>query len=271
MDNRDEFSIYINHGGKFNRTSLGMEYDGFGFKILHDLDVDRFGYLELEDEVQNLGYTSWGPFYYKVPGVEGSDSMRLVHNDDGVMEMIGYVQKGEKTHEDEHIVMIPMGKDSTEGKGFSDSGEDEDYVPVDESSSNDGLSDHELASDDEERIVARRNFKEYKRAAPSEEDKPKGRPKKNTQSSSGVPVVEPNNSSIQRGTKLPVRRNVNHRHSSMVQKERAMMSSHRKIHSIPSKDSTSIGASTIFLLMYPQEIQDQLVQAQVKGGQLPQA
>ncbi|GER33312.1 N2,N2-dimethylguanosine tRNA methyltransferase [Striga asiatica] len=240
-----------------------MEYDGFGFKILHDLDVDRFGYLDLEDEVQNLGYTSWGPFYYKVPGVEGPDSMRLVHNDDGVMEMIGYVQKGEKvidvyvdncleeenegdhnyseiqTHEDEHIVMIPMGKDSTEGKGFSDSGEDEDYVPVDESSSDDGLSDHELASDDEERIVARRNFKEYKRAAPSEEDKPRGRPKKNTQSSSGVPVVEPNNSSIQRGTKLPVRRNVNHRHSSTVQKERAMISAH-----VPSGDSRSIGASS---------------------------
>ncbi|GER45522.1 NAD(P)-binding Rossmann-fold superfamily protein [Striga asiatica] len=234
MENGDEFSIYLNHGGKFTTNNFEMEYDGFGFKMLPKLDVDRFGYLDLEEEVQNLGYKSWGKLYYKMPGVEGPSSMKLVHNDDGIMEMITCVKKGHKVIDvyvddcvdeendsedeapiDEEILMIPIGNSNRKGEGSSESSEDEDYVPVLESSSDDDdLCDHELASDDEERI------------------KKRGRPKKIVDSSDIA--------SFPKRPKLPVKRNVN----STVQKERAMMSSHKKVHLIQSRNVTSVGASS---------------------------
>ncbi|GER26541.1 unnamed protein product, partial [Striga asiatica] len=68
-------------------------YTSVYIKILHKLDVDRFGYLDLEEDVQNLGYKSWGILYYKIPGVEGPSSMKL-HNDDGIMEMITCIKNG---------------------------------------------------------------------------------------------------------------------------------------------------------------------------------
>ncbi|KAH6798456.1 hypothetical protein C2S51_034940 [Perilla frutescens var. frutescens] len=128
----------------------------------HLLDVDRFGYLDLEDEVEKLGYDSWDGLWYKVPN---TSNYKLINDDKEVMEMTSYVFKGSNSF---HIFvengMVRGDKDENiqekHNEIFSEnSSEDDDYNPIGESETDDGLSDDELVSDDEEYLEARQNKK----------------------------------------------------------------------------------------------------------------
>lgn len=50
-----------------------------------DLDVDRFGYLDLEEEIEKLGYVSWKSISYKL--TSSSNYVELKTNED-VLDMI---------------------------------------------------------------------------------------------------------------------------------------------------------------------------------------
>ncbi|KAH6835357.1 hypothetical protein C2S53_006101 [Perilla frutescens var. hirtella] len=62
----DTFAIYIHHGGRFVNLGSGRIYEGGQIESKHDLDADRFGFLDLENEVKNLGYITWKILAYKV-------------------------------------------------------------------------------------------------------------------------------------------------------------------------------------------------------------
>ncbi|XP_057790453.1 uncharacterized protein LOC131007556 [Salvia miltiorrhiza] len=68
MDDSDEFGLCIYHGGKFATIGTSSRlYSGGELTSRYGLDRDRFGYLDLEEEVQKLGYVSWKCLAYKVP------------------------------------------------------------------------------------------------------------------------------------------------------------------------------------------------------------
>ncbi|KAH6761555.1 hypothetical protein C2S52_018988 [Perilla frutescens var. hirtella] len=82
-------------------------YHGSEITSIHGLDSDRFGYLDLDDAVEKLGYVSWSSLLYKVPKTEVYKSL---HNDKDVMEMLShlsqkcrlfsvYVDKGNKARD----------------------------------------------------------------------------------------------------------------------------------------------------------------------------
>lgn len=55
----DGFGMYIYHGGKFLSFDGGMHYVGGHTIPKFDFDADRFGYLDVEDEIGTLGYFTW--------------------------------------------------------------------------------------------------------------------------------------------------------------------------------------------------------------------
>lgn len=54
----------------------------------HDLDSDRFGYLDLEDEVEKLGFVSWSCLVYKVPQTM---SYKILRDDKDVIQMLSHL------------------------------------------------------------------------------------------------------------------------------------------------------------------------------------
>ncbi|KAH6797713.1 hypothetical protein C2S52_022267 [Perilla frutescens var. hirtella] len=146
----------------------------------HGLDSDRFGYLDLEDEVEKLGFVSWGSLSYKVPQTM---IYKVLRDDKDVMQMLSYISQkcrvlsvyvdnGKKSGEISAVLTKFVGGDGTEeltnlngnvedaneksvgvkGDESEDcevwnSEEDDDYIPS--IGYNDDLSDIELASDDE--------------------------------------------------------------------------------------------------------------------------
>ncbi|GER57867.1 RING/U-box superfamily protein [Striga asiatica] len=69
-----------------------MEYFGGDIHISHGIDIDRFGYLDLVDVVEKLGYVEVGKIYHKICGENGSVSYIHIHNDATLMEVIGSLQ-----------------------------------------------------------------------------------------------------------------------------------------------------------------------------------
>ncbi|KAL8458779.1 hypothetical protein ACS0TY_036329 [Phlomoides rotata] len=177
------FSIYIYHGGKVVVDDGVLIYCGSNVTHRHGLDADRFGYFDLEEEVKQLGYTSWDGLFYKVP--KSKTDLKRISDDVGVMDMIKLSNYGQSSI----IVYVDNGKkedvrhsnpvgaaDANEGgrdmvvyaneggivgadEEFASEGSDtdEDYMPIDMSESEDGLSDQYLETDDEEYIMARHN------------------------------------------------------------------------------------------------------------------
>ncbi|GER55902.1 60S ribosomal protein l9 [Striga asiatica] len=66
MADSKNLSIFLNHGGSFVMLDNAMEYFGGDVHIRHGIDLDRFGYLDLVDEIEKLGYTEVGNLYYKI-------------------------------------------------------------------------------------------------------------------------------------------------------------------------------------------------------------
>ncbi|GER31712.1 RING/U-box superfamily protein [Striga asiatica] len=89
---REKLSIFVNHGGKFVMLDNAMEYFGGDIHISHGIDIDRFGYLDLVDVVEKLGYVEVGKIYHKICGENGSVSYIHIHNDATLMEVIGSLQ-----------------------------------------------------------------------------------------------------------------------------------------------------------------------------------
>lgn len=51
--------MYIHHGGQFGSFDDAVFYVGGHLVLKLELDVDRFGYLNMEEEIEKLGYVSW--------------------------------------------------------------------------------------------------------------------------------------------------------------------------------------------------------------------
>ncbi|XP_057779569.1 uncharacterized protein LOC130998153 [Salvia miltiorrhiza] len=67
MGDSDSFGLYIHHGGKFVHLGASRLYSGGDVLGKFGLDKDRFGYFDLEEEIKQLGYTSWRCLAFKVP------------------------------------------------------------------------------------------------------------------------------------------------------------------------------------------------------------
>ncbi|GER30206.1 hypothetical protein STAS_06136 [Striga asiatica] len=67
-----------------------VEYLGGDFETVYGLDVDRFGYFDLEEQIQKLGCTTWTNIYYRIPRVNGKQALRVLVDDVGVMELIAH-------------------------------------------------------------------------------------------------------------------------------------------------------------------------------------
>lgn len=147
-----------------------------------DLDEDRFGYLDVVDEIEKLGYVSWKSISYKPTN---SNNFVELKNDVDVMDMLShlgdrcrfvelFVDCGKKLETDLNVELgeeheteyneIGIGNSFQNGSDGSDSEEDEDYIPdelSDELSdyTDDGMDDDELGSDCEY-IEARRRLRD---------------------------------------------------------------------------------------------------------------
>lgn len=88
--NDGRFGVHIHHGGYFAKIGRVEYYIGGTVVPRFDLDGDKFGYFDLEDEVQKLGYMSWNRIKFKVPNMM---VYKDIHSDKEVMEMLGYLCK----------------------------------------------------------------------------------------------------------------------------------------------------------------------------------
>ncbi|GER46316.1 myb domain protein 4r1 [Striga asiatica] len=83
-----KFSIFFNYGGYFVKLENVVDYLGGSFKRVHGLDVDRFGFFDLKEEVEKLGVGKFERIVYRVPDVTGKQIFKDVVDDSVVMEMI---------------------------------------------------------------------------------------------------------------------------------------------------------------------------------------
>ncbi|GER42587.1 hypothetical protein STAS_19382, partial [Striga asiatica] len=75
-------------GGTFIKVGDSTEYFGGDFKTVYDLDIDRFGYFDLVEEVEKLGVKEFDKIMYQVPKKLGYAGMKEIVDNSGVMEMI---------------------------------------------------------------------------------------------------------------------------------------------------------------------------------------
>lgn len=91
---------------------MGNDYQYHGGRVTskHSLDPDRFGYLDLEEEVEKLGYISWDSLRFKDPTTE---TYKVIKDDVEVLELTSQVFKGCK-----HIsVYVDNAKEKTDISG----------------------------------------------------------------------------------------------------------------------------------------------------------
>lgn len=159
--------MYIHHGGKFIDVGGSRFYLGGVFVGKHGFDPDMFGYFDLKDEIEKLGYESWKCIAYKVPGTLLFINIR---DDKDVMQMIKHLSENSRCFS---AVYVDDGKKKGGGdaKGAVDCSEselpyedeEEDRDRKNEETGNDSDSvDVELMSegDDEEYLEARENIRQ---------------------------------------------------------------------------------------------------------------
>ncbi|GER55642.1 E3 Ubiquitin ligase family protein [Striga asiatica] len=88
MKDSGKFSIFFNYGGYFVKLENVVDYLGGSFKRVHGLDVDRFGYFDLKEEVEMLGVGKFERIVYRVPDGTGKEIFKDAVDDSVVMEMI---------------------------------------------------------------------------------------------------------------------------------------------------------------------------------------
>ncbi|GER52243.1 ubiquitin-specific protease 11, partial [Striga asiatica] len=149
-----DLMLFINHCGQFVKVGNDFEYYGEEVTSRYGFDKDRFGYFDLLEEVQKLGYTKGEKLYFRA---NNSRKYVHMHNDEDVMEMLSMMEPGK------HYVQIYVDSGSTneskgddKQKGIADvqqaaddnvceDSTDEEYI-VEESSESDGLSLDEIES-----------------------------------------------------------------------------------------------------------------------------
>ncbi|GER48537.1 spindle pole body component 110, partial [Striga asiatica] len=146
MANSCDLMLFINHCRQL--------YYGEEVTSRYGFDKDRFGYFDLLEEVQKLGYTKGEKLYFRA---YNSRKYVHMHNDEGVMEMLSMMEPGK------HYVQIYVDSGSTnkskgddKQKGIAnvqqaaddnvcEDNTNEEYI-VEESSESDGLSLDEIES-----------------------------------------------------------------------------------------------------------------------------
>ena len=76
----DTFSIYYYHGGHFHSVEDEVVYVGGEIYSKHGLDADRIGFLDLIDDMENLGYNEV-KLSYKAAGMSLTDGRREIVDD----------------------------------------------------------------------------------------------------------------------------------------------------------------------------------------------
>lgn len=179
----NDFGIYINHGGFFHTLDGSTHYIGGTLVPRFDLDTDRYGYLDIEEEVQKLGYVSWKSISYMVPHsnvyvelkndqdfmislrhkvyqiyvdaweLKGDDEANLV---DDVDDRAGLEDDGVSFEEDDRVRFEEEWawdgnlEENVEEHEEDTSGEDTDYMHnYAEDYTDDEMEDDELSSDEE--------------------------------------------------------------------------------------------------------------------------
>ncbi|CAA0841463.1 Unknown protein, partial [Striga hermonthica] len=124
----DKFLIFVNYGGRFIKCGTSVEYLGGSFKTIHGLDVDRFGYFDLKEEVEKLGVDKFGKLVYIIPRKVGADNFKDVVDNSAVMEMIGHATR-ERTLLEVYVVgeIIEEGNNEEEVVVESASRSDEQF------------------------------------------------------------------------------------------------------------------------------------------------
>ncbi|CAA0837648.1 Unknown protein, partial [Striga hermonthica] len=85
----EKFTLVVNFGGYFVKCGPIMEYLTGTLKSIYGLDADRFGYFDLQEELQKLGVKKYEKIVYRIHDASlGADSLRDVTDDKGVMEII---------------------------------------------------------------------------------------------------------------------------------------------------------------------------------------
>lgn len=100
------FSIYIFHGGSYVKVGDKGVYNGGEISRFGNLDPDRFGYLDLVELVDKLGYVSWDSMYFMDKKTE---EFKEIKDDKEVLEMISEVNSYVN-------VYVDGAKDNVEGK-----------------------------------------------------------------------------------------------------------------------------------------------------------
>ncbi|GER44679.1 cytochrome P450 [Striga asiatica] len=115
-----KFSIFVNYGGQFIKCGTSVEYLGGKFKTVHGLDVDRFGYFDLKEEVEKMGVEKFEKLVYRIPKINGADRFKDVVDDTVVMEMISHATKG-RTLLEVYVVGEVIEEDNSENEASVES------------------------------------------------------------------------------------------------------------------------------------------------------
>ena len=54
----EDFAIYYHYGGRLTKLDGDMHYLGGNIKRRHHIDPDKFGFLDLKDDIEAMGYVN---------------------------------------------------------------------------------------------------------------------------------------------------------------------------------------------------------------------
>ncbi|GER47812.1 mechanosensitive channel of smallconductance-like 10 [Striga asiatica] len=65
MDDSNSFAIYFNYGGYMVNIDGFLDFFGDNIHLVTGLDLDRFGFFDLVEEIDKLGCKEWNKILYK--------------------------------------------------------------------------------------------------------------------------------------------------------------------------------------------------------------
>ncbi|GER54099.1 serine/threonine-protein kinase PRP4 homolog [Striga asiatica] len=89
----NSFAIYFNYGGYIVNIDGFLDFFGDNIHLVTGLDLDRFGFFDLVEEIDKLGCKEWKKILYKVPN---SEEYKEIHDDTGVMEILKLLPSSKK-------------------------------------------------------------------------------------------------------------------------------------------------------------------------------
>ncbi|KAL6558815.1 hypothetical protein OROMI_019165 [Orobanche minor] len=183
----ESFALRISYAGYFTKIDGLDRYIGGVTSSKWGLDPGKFGYFDLVDECEKLGYVSWDSLWFKN---ELTQEYKIVVDDNGVMDMLAsgltsgiihvYIEGGKtiddvvdesnaeldsggnRVDDDGENQVDDNGKNQADDEYAYDNSEDSDYT-IEEEESDVSLGDLNYISDDEY-VQAKINLKEAKRS-----------------------------------------------------------------------------------------------------------